>query len=165
MTYSFDKWGECILGTDGDAAQIASDCFTRGHVVTTWTDGDGSKYDLLWSFDATRIGHSSMVDSGPGKLFVGVVGLGCFGFACVEAGYLAPDYVGSKLKVSGTETQRRLATLIDGVRGDLWAMVVRTNADWLAEPAATRHDCVNRSPEHLEKYTAAECRAALQAGE
>lgn len=118
MTYTFDKYRECVIGDDVTAAQIAADLIDRAHVITTWTDEDGSKYDLLWSYDATRVGRSSMVDLGPGKLFVGVVGLGCFGFS-TGYGYLAPDYVGSKLGVTGTETCQKLASLISAVRGGI----------------------------------------------
>jgi hypothetical protein len=115
MSYTYDNSRECVLTTAPTIAQVVADLFNRGHVVTTWTDGDGSKFDLLWSWDATRIGRSSMVDSGPGKLFVAVVGKGCFGFG-IGSGTLAPSYVREKLGCGDGITGVRLAEFIGGVR-------------------------------------------------
>jgi hypothetical protein len=121
MGYTMDKYDECVTNSTDTAEQVAMDLYTRAHVVTTWTDGAGSKHDIVWSFDATRIGRSSMVDAGPGKLFVGVVGTGCYGFS-VGGGFLAPDYIREKLKVSG-ETASQLAALITDVRGQLASLI------------------------------------------
>lgn len=118
MVYTLDKSGECITTTPENAEQIAMDLCERGHVVTTWADEGGSKFDLVWSYAPTRIGRSSMISEGPAVVWVGVVGKGCFGFGLAGA-WLAPSYVGEKLKVSGVEELRRLAILIDGVRAQI----------------------------------------------
>lgn len=139
MTYILDSYGECITTDIRNAEQIVDDLIERGHVITTWTDEDGSKFDLLWSWDATRIGRSSMVDAGPGKLFVGVVKLGCFGFN-IGRGWLAPDYVREKLGVSGELTTARLAALIMAVRTGLGDHVGGTSTrtdDLFADPAVS----------------------------
>lgn len=132
MAYQLDEYDECLTDDPANVIQIAADLWSRGHVVTTWADGDGSKFDLLWSFDATRIGRSSMIDAGPGKLFVGVVGNGCFGFN-VSSGFLAPTYIREKLNVGAGVTSERLATLIMAVRTQLchWVAKHETEARFL----------------------------------
>lgn len=127
MSYKYDAYGECVVNDPLTYSAIVSDLYERGHVITTWADGDGSKFDLVWSWDATRIGRSSMVDQGPGKLHVGIVGVGCFAFT-TGYGYLSPNYVAEKLKCGHGPTAERLASIISAVRGGLADELARDGA-------------------------------------
>lgn len=112
--YNTDQYGQVYNGPDTYRC-AALDVINRNHVVLNWTDRFGSLLNILLSYAPTRIGATGgPVDGGPGKLWVGVAGHGCFAFA-IGRGTLHPDYVAEKLGVRGT-TASALASLISAVR-------------------------------------------------
>lgn len=107
-----------VINSDKNFATLASDLFYGTPVVLNWTDGMGSVHNVLLSCSPNRIGApGGIVDSGGPKLWVGVAGLSTYAFS-VGNGYLAPDYVAEKLKVSGG-TARELAKMLTAVRNRL----------------------------------------------
>lgn len=114
MIYTKDEYGQIVNGPS-TFEQAALDAVERGSVVLNWTDEQGSLLNILLAFDPTRVGApGGLVDPGPGKLWVGIAGHGCFGFS-TSAGYVSPDYATEKLGVRGA-TAEAVAQLVTEVR-------------------------------------------------
>lgn len=117
--YTTDSHGYITNGEDTYRC-AALDVVSRGHLVLNWTGRDGTVLNILLSYSPARFGTpGGVVDDQPGKLWVGVAGHGCFGFA-VRQGFLHPDYIAEKLKVRGT-TALNVALLLDKVRNNIAA--------------------------------------------
>lgn len=115
--YDFDEYHEVISGV-GTINTAVADLMFRQHVVLHWADQRGTLLSVLLSFDPTRVGvPGGGVDGGPGKLWVGVAGHGCYAFG-VGRGVLVADYVTEKLGVRGS-TVVALAALLTDIRQEL----------------------------------------------
>lgn len=120
--YDRNRHGEVVNG-EGTFYQAACDMTERGRVVLNWTDRLGTLLNILLTYDPTRVGApGGIVDSGPGKLWVGVAGHGCFGFGA-GTGYVTSEYLAEKLgfRSSADPTVRALADLVTGVREQIAA--------------------------------------------
>lgn len=115
--YTTDENGLVYNGEDTYRC-AALDLQSRSHVAINWTDRYGTVLNILLSYAPTRVGKSAgRLDSGSNKLWVGIVGQGCWAFE-VRNGYLHPDYIAEKLGVKGT-TAFAVASLIDNIRLEL----------------------------------------------
>lgn len=108
-----NEWNE-VVSSDETVQAIVHDMLLRDRVIIGWNDGNGSLMDVLFTYDPTRVGSSSKLDPGPGKLFVSVMGYGAFGFG--PGGYLAPGYFAEKMGVEPNVTWEELAKLVTDVR-------------------------------------------------
>lgn len=122
--YDTDQYGYICNGV-GTTATAVIDLMERGPVVLNWTDCEGSVMNLLLDFDPTRVGHEGgPVDAGPGKLWVGVAGYGCYAFGIGRVGPLVADYISEKLGVRSRLTSQILGDLITDIRNALLESVV-----------------------------------------
>ena len=112
-----------IVNAEGTYRRAAADLCRRHAISLNWTDDEGTLYNVLLAADVRRYGTiGGMVDNSPGKLWVGVVGKGCFGFSSAGS-YLSADYVAEKLNLP-TATAVKMAELLTGVRAHLFGGVL-----------------------------------------
>jgi len=117
--YDKDPYGYICNGV-GTTATAARDLLDRGPIVLNWTDCEGTVLNILLDFDPTRVGHhGGPVDGGPGKLWVGVAGYGCYAFSVGRVGPLVSDYISEKLGIRSQLTSQILGDLITVIRTQL----------------------------------------------
>lgn len=113
-TYDRDSCA-CIVNGQGTYHRVAED-LVRNSVVLNWTDGRGTLYNILLTLDPVRFGApGGLVDSGNYKLWVGIAGRGCFGFAAL-GGLVSPEYAAEKLGISSMVDAEAVAELVTGIR-------------------------------------------------
>ena len=111
-----DGFGEIINDYD-TFKSIGHDLKDKTSVIIGWTDDGGTHYDILFTYRAKSYGILQGGVSGD-YLFVSIMRKGAFGFDVVAEDTTA-EYYGEKLFVSGIETQKKLADLINGVKKQL----------------------------------------------
>lgn len=111
-----DGFGEVFNDSD-TFKHIAHDLKDNTSVIIGWTDDENTHYDILFTYKAKSYGILQGGIAGD-YLFVSIMRLGSFGFDVV-AKDTSPEYYGEKLFVSGIETQKKLADLINGVKKQL----------------------------------------------
>ena len=117
--YDKDRYGYICNGVGTTRAAVI-DLMERGPVVLNWTDMEGTILNVLLDFDPTRVGHpGGPVDGGPGKLWVGVAGYGCYAFGVGRVGPLVGPYISEKLGIRSQLTSHILGDLITDIRTQL----------------------------------------------
>lgn len=111
-----DGFGEIINDID-TVKHIAKDLRDKSAVMIGWTDGDATHYDILFTCTAKPYGMLQGGISG-NYLFISIMRKGAFGFDIIAEDTSA-EYYGEKLLVTGTETCKKLAELINGVKKEL----------------------------------------------
>ena len=83
-------------------------------VVFGWSSDDDVHLDMLMAYQPAELGNLGRWMNGETDLFVGVTGVGMFGFT-LNGIYKHPTYVGNKFGISVDTTTVQLAELINGV--------------------------------------------------
>jgi hypothetical protein len=119
-----DEYGTILNGED-TIQEIALALATDGLALIPWTDEHGTQLDILFAWrPALCSPSSSLVQRGirPTDLFVSIMSLGAFGFE-LDHDDTHAGYYGEKFRLTGDQTCRALADLINGVKRALRAEI------------------------------------------
>lgn len=113
-----DEFGTVYNGpeTFHDIASLLQDF---GACLIPWTDQAGTQYDILFAIlhKEPQTVSRQLIQGGVTRwdLFVSIMRVGAFGFD-IENTDTHPGYYAEKLKLTGDETNKKLAEMINGIK-------------------------------------------------
>lgn len=109
-----DEYGE-VINHQQTFEELARILKKKGAVVFGWSDREGTHFDVVLTLQPTQFGLLQGGQRGSTDLFVGVRGMGCFGFDRYET-KSHWHYIEGKIGHMGPVTGQAFGELINGVR-------------------------------------------------
>lgn len=107
-----DKYGEIINGNE-TYKQIAQNLINGCDVIIGWTDEGCDHRDIYFSLEQTKVFGNIQRGIKMNDLFVGIIPYSFFGFKINDIKH--PNYIFEKLGLNGSDTDYKIAELINGV--------------------------------------------------
>jgi hypothetical protein len=116
-----DEYGE-ITNSKATYRAIVEKLSTQRAVLVGWTEGS-SHFDILFTLKPSYFsGNIKAWQRGMRRdyLYVSIIGIGSFGFSYIGPEFSDPKYYVEKFGHTFGATDRQLATLLNGVRYELY---------------------------------------------